>query len=428
MNCASINNPILNLDPAANISTDISALTKSQDRKASTLCASTQNPVSTATTSTACALTNTQNVITATAPTLHTSTPNPNSTATTSTACAPTYTQNIITAATLTLCASTPNPDSTIYLLSSLQSVNEQNSYLTGLISVKLVKQRRPRKDENLAKLHDASFAYIVRVTRENQVREIPNFSASNGCLEGLKRRHDIAFKKAAGENKSVDQVVCNHWTEDLLNLLEGYEPDDIYNADETDLFFKCLPDKTFTFKGEKCHGGKQSKERLTLLQCVNMDRLPLLTIGKSKRPRCVKGEQDLPEENDVEVGPSNEEWNKLVSLESNKLMPSFEDFVRIDDDVTTAGEQTDDDIVKNCVNTCITGNDSEDEAQIPETEIKVIPMKLALNALETVDQYFEYAAVVDQAIFDKMYELEKNIQNTKTETQRKLTDFFKCK
>lgn len=397
----------------------------------------------------------------------------------------------------------------------------------------------------------------------------IQNFSASNGWLEGFKRRHDIAFKKAAGESKSVDQGVCNQWTEDLPNLLEGYEPDDIYNADETALFFKCLPDKTFTFKGEKCHGGKQSKERLTLLQCVNMsgtDKLPLLIIGKSKRPRCFKGvktlpvdyanntkawmtkilfkdwlkkvdkqmkinrkkillfidncaahtdlptlanvkvmflpanttsklqpldqgiihtfkrfyrrevvkhiltsleensspdinvllamkfarkawylvsdvtvkncfkkagfwkstdEQGLPEENDAEIGPSNEEWTKLVSHESNMLMPSFDDFVQIDDDVTTAGELTDDDIVKNCVNTCIAGNDSEDEAQIPETEIKIIPMKLALNALETVHQYFEYAAVVDQAIFDKIYELEKNIQNTKTETQTKLTDFL---
>ncbi|GBP85944.1 hypothetical protein EVAR_62244_1 [Eumeta japonica] len=46
--------------------------------------------------------------------------------------------------------------------------------------------------------------------------------------------------------------------------------------------------------------------------------------------------------------------------------------------------EQTDDDIVENCVNTCIAGNVSEDEAQIPETEIKIIPMKLALNALKT--------------------------------------------
>ncbi|CAH0721933.1 unnamed protein product, partial [Brenthis ino] len=51
----------------------------------------------------------------------------------------------------------------------------------------------------------------------------IKNFSASNGWLEGFKKRHDIAFKKAAGESKSLDQGVCNHWTKDLPNLLEGY-------------------------------------------------------------------------------------------------------------------------------------------------------------------------------------------------------------
>ncbi|CAD7001113.1 unnamed protein product, partial [Ceratitis capitata] len=37
--------------------------------------------------------------------------------------------------------------------------------------------------------------------------------------------------------------------------------------------------------------------------------------------------EQDLPEENDVEVGCSSEEWTKLVYDESDMLMPSFEDF-----------------------------------------------------------------------------------------------------
>lgn len=43
--------------------------------------------------------------------------------------------------------------------------------------------------------------------------------------------------------------------------------------ADETGLFFKCLPDKTLTFKNEKCHGGKHSKERLTILLCTKFYR-----------------------------------------------------------------------------------------------------------------------------------------------------------
>ncbi|XP_043469542.1 tigger transposable element-derived protein 4-like [Leptopilina heterotoma] len=126
----------------------------------------------------------------------------------------------------------------------------------------------------------------------------IQDFSASNGWFEGFKRRHDIVFKTLSGESKSVDVRVCNQWTKDLPNLLTEYDPEDIYNADETGLFFKCLPNKTFAFQGEKCHGGKQSKERITILQCANMtgtNKLPLLVIGKSKRPRCFKGVKTLP-------------------------------------------------------------------------------------------------------------------------------------
>jgi hypothetical protein len=42
--------------------------------------------------------------------------------------------------------------------------------------------------------------------------------------------------------------------------LLQGYEPKNVFNADETGLFFKLLPDKTLEFTKESCHGGKHSK------------------------------------------------------------------------------------------------------------------------------------------------------------------------
>jgi hypothetical protein len=68
------------------------------------------------------------------------------------------------------------------------------------------------------------------------------------------------------------------------------YKQCDIFNADKTALFYKCMPDKTLTFKNEKCNGSKHSKERLTLLLAVNMtgtNKLKPLIIGKSKKPRC---------------------------------------------------------------------------------------------------------------------------------------------
>ena len=52
------------------------------------------------------------------------------------------------------------------------------------------------------------------------------------------------------------------------------YASQDVFNADETRLFWRLLPDKTFSFKGDQCHGGKKSKERILLLVCANMDVL----------------------------------------------------------------------------------------------------------------------------------------------------------
>jgi hypothetical protein len=45
----------------------------------------------------------------------------------------------------------------------------------------------------------------------------------------------------------------------------QGYSEEDIYNADETGVFYNMTPDSTFEFKGEICVGGRISKNRLTV-------------------------------------------------------------------------------------------------------------------------------------------------------------------
>ena len=68
-----------------------------------------------------------------------------------------------------------------------------------------------------------------------------------------------------------------------------GYEPCDVYSADEMGLFFNVLPDRTLAYKGESCHGGKHSKDGLTVLLCVNSDgsdKQVQIVIGKSPKPR----------------------------------------------------------------------------------------------------------------------------------------------
>ena len=92
-------------------------------------------------------------------------------------------------------------------------------------------------------------------------------------------------MKKLSGEEKSVSEEDVEPWLSSTLpDLLKKYKPEDIYNADETGLFYKLQPDCTLAFKGEKCSGGKKSKDRLTVLVCASMagEKVPMLVIGKS--------------------------------------------------------------------------------------------------------------------------------------------------
>lgn len=118
-------------------------------------------------------------------------------------------------------------------------------------------------------------------------------FQCSEGWLSRFKSRHAIAFKCLSGESASVDDTVVADWIADVLPAhLEGYAPRDVFNADESGIFYKLKPGKTFCFGDDTCHGGKKSKERISVLFCCNMDgseKEKLLVIGKSRRPRCMR-------------------------------------------------------------------------------------------------------------------------------------------
>lgn len=126
----------------------------------------------------------------------------------------------------------------------------------------------------------------------------IPNFTASTGWLDRFKNRHSIIYRQISGESSSVNNETASDWKNQISTLTSGYNPSDIYNADEFGLFFKIMPDKSLVLKNEKCHGGKLSKERLTVLVCTNSsgtDKKKPLVIGKYAKPRCFKNVKTLP-------------------------------------------------------------------------------------------------------------------------------------
>lgn len=66
-----------------------------------------------------------------------------------------------------------------------------------------------------------------------------------------------------------------------------------IYNADETGLSFRKLPNKTHAARIQRSAGGfKPSNERITILACANASgahKIPLFLVGKPKHPRALK-------------------------------------------------------------------------------------------------------------------------------------------
>ena len=63
--------------------------------------------------------------------------------------------------------------------------------------------------------------------------------------------------------------------------LLKKFKPEEIFNTDETGLFYRCMHDKTHVFENKKCAGCELS--RLTVLVTASMirEKLPLLVDSK---------------------------------------------------------------------------------------------------------------------------------------------------
>ena len=113
------------------------------------------------------------------------------------------------------------------------------------------------------------------------------NFTASNGWLKSFCNRHQIMFAILHDESAEVCENAVEQWMQDLPNRTKNYELQNIFNCNETSIFFKALPKKTLLGPNGQPEGLKQSKESFSLLVCANAigEKEKFLVIGKAKRP-----------------------------------------------------------------------------------------------------------------------------------------------
>jgi hypothetical protein len=169
----------------------------------------------------------------------------------------------------------------------------------------------------------DQSEALAVAESLKND-----QFKASTGWLDSFKKRHNIVRNGVCGESKDMDESEVSEYKSKLLELMSPYEPKNIYNADETGLFFRALSTRSLAVKGEKRTSGKMSKERLIVLLCGNMvgEMEKPVVIGKAAKPRCFKNLKinDLPvigrnNKNAWMTAATMEEWLNMFNAKMKK-------------------------------------------------------------------------------------------------------------
>ncbi|CAG8777773.1 17712_t:CDS:2, partial [Racocetra persica] len=112
------------------------------------------------------------------------------------------------------------------------------------------------------------------KATQLTEGLEVTGFNASDGWLSNFKKRHHIKEYKHLGEAASAPLENLPRFCSELQKLIKKYKPEDVYNADETALYWRMESDKMLA---DGPVAGKKKPKTI------------LLFIHKFKTPRALK-------------------------------------------------------------------------------------------------------------------------------------------
>ncbi|XP_060638038.2 chromobox protein homolog 3 isoform X1 [Anolis sagrei] len=120
-------------------------------------------------------------------------------------------------------------------------------------------------------------------------------FTASKGWFDKFQKRCGLKSVSLHGEAASADKAGAEDYVNNTFKEIikeGGYLPEQVFNMDETGLFWKRMPSRTFIMKEEaRAPGFKAQKDRVTLIMCGNAAGFMIKPglIYKAKNPRALK-------------------------------------------------------------------------------------------------------------------------------------------
>ena len=116
----------------------------------------------------------------------------------------------------------------------------------------------------------------------------VPSFSV--GWLSKFKKQHSLKVRIQYGEAGSIDEEAAEQKMAEVRMVTVEYSKEDIYNMDETGLFWRMVPSRGLSTVSQP--GVKKSKTRVTITHCVNAsgsDQMKPWIIGTAKQPRSLR-------------------------------------------------------------------------------------------------------------------------------------------
>lgn len=141
-------------------------------------------------------------------------------------------------------------------------------------------------ESRNIPISHDLIKVKSLELANLMKISDPPKFS--NGWMEKFVKRHGFLKFRTFGESGSVNMALLNAALPQLRTKIALFDPDNVYNMDESGLFYAKAPSSTVARK--PVEGLKVDKRRITLAfaaDATGSHKLPVFFIGKSKCPRC---------------------------------------------------------------------------------------------------------------------------------------------
>lgn len=138
--------------------------------------------------------------------------------------------------------------------------------------------------------------ALLQNCSDQIEAEKLSSFTASKGWAVAFVNRHALRSVSLSGEGGSASALEVATDMTKLREALTKYDAKCIFNVDETGLFFKLLPRRTYicAYENRKSVRGTKAmraKDRVTAYVCTNATgvKVPMAIIGKAKSPRCFR-------------------------------------------------------------------------------------------------------------------------------------------